>query len=462
MNMKNSGFSERLKHLLKQKNLVLADVARAVNLSITSVHRWTRGGEIEYENLRALADFLEVNWIWLRYGDAAIEGLQESANSGGAIADDRSRYLASIMENESRLNLVHEIAKIVSWEWNVLTNDLVISPNAEQVFGRPLSEVRASLLPFSNLDVSDLVVKFSSGDSTQEWDFSVDQPENQPIRWFASRGQLLIDGYCRPSKVIGISIDITQRKNMRSALERSEYLLRKVIETIPVGLWIADQDGKITTANPEVQRIWGGAKFVDIDRYNEYKGWWADTGEEIGKDGWTLARAILNGEQSRGEIVNIEAFDGAKRTIIMSAIPLLDENRKIFGAIEVNEDITALKQIESSLRDTGRQWEFILQQPVVGIAYRKPGSAVLQVNMKLAQFLDSTIDDLSNKRLEELMDEETKNEYLSISAHSSNHVVTVVGKIRTKNGKAKPVIFCITSNPDSSSVFETFAFITPL
>ncbi len=74
----NNGFSERLSHLMKEKQLTLAQVASAIGTSAPSVHRWTKGGEIDYGNLRLLADFLEVNWIWLRYGDEAITSAQDN------------------------------------------------------------------------------------------------------------------------------------------------------------------------------------------------------------------------------------------------------------------------------------------------------------------------------------------------------------------------------------------------
>jgi transcriptional regulator with XRE-family HTH domain len=61
--MKRNGFGDRLKALLKQKNLTQAQVAAAVNTSVPSVSRWTKGGEIEYNNLQVLADYLDVNWI---------------------------------------------------------------------------------------------------------------------------------------------------------------------------------------------------------------------------------------------------------------------------------------------------------------------------------------------------------------------------------------------------------------
>lgn len=336
-------FSDRLTALLKQKQLTLAQVANAIGKSVPSIHRWTRGGEIDYENLRALANFLEVNWIWLRYGDEAIEELKSSVSSNEIIGNERREYLDRIMENEARMNLAQDMAGIVTWEWNVLTNSFSGSPNLEQVFGLPLARVRPYLLPFDTLGITDLIQKFSESALIKEWDFNLPQPGGEDDRWFVSRAKLLYDAQNRPNKIVGVSIDITERKQMQKALEKSEYILRKVIETIPVGLWIADQNGRITLANPEAERIWGGAKLVNLDQYGEYKGWWEDSGKEVGSEGWTLARAVKYGEVSKGEIVNIKAFDGTERRIIMSAIPLFNENNKIIGAIEVNQDITAIK-----------------------------------------------------------------------------------------------------------------------
>ncbi len=336
-------FSDRLSSLFKEKQLTLAQVAGAVGKSVPSIHRWTHGGEIDYENLRALANFLEVNWIWLRYGDEAIEELRDSVSSSENIANERHEYLGKIMENEARMSLAQDMAGIATWEWNVLTNELTGSPNLVQIFGLPIIKIRPYLLPFETLSLADLIQRFSDNTQVREWDFNLPQLDSEEGRWFVSRAKLLYDAQNRPNKIVGVSIDITERKHMQKALEKSEYILRKVIETIPVGLWIADQNGRITLANPEADRIWGGAKLVDLGQYGDYKGWWEDSGKEVGSEGWTLARAVKHGEISKGEIVNIKAFDGEERTIIMSAIPLLNEHNKIIGAIEVNQDITAIK-----------------------------------------------------------------------------------------------------------------------
>ena len=459
--MKKNTFSSRLKNLLDQKQLSLVEVAQAINISAPSVHRWTRGGEIEYENLRALANYLEVNWIWLRYGDEAIEGLKDSISNCESVAEERRDYLSKIVESEARMNLAQDMAHIATWEWNVLINELIGSHNSELIFGLPIEKIRSSLLPFEALSLNALIEKFSESELVQEWDFNLPQPDGEEDRWFATRGKLLYDAQHRPIKIIGVSIDITQRKLMRMALEKSEYIMRKVIETIPVGLWIADQNGKIVIANPEAERIWGGAKFVGLELYGDYKGWWKDTGKEIGNEGWTLARAIKYGEVSHGEIVNIEAFDGEQRTIIMSAIPLLDHDNSIIGAIEVNQDITTLKQAEELLRVKEKKWNFIFEQSLIGIAYCKTSEGPLLGNAKFAELAKISIDELSNVKFENLLDENLSKEFqmrISNVQVGEEARFAIRGGLKCKTGDSVDVQFFVIYSLIDTSVCKLLVF----
>jgi PAS domain-containing protein len=410
--MKPSGFGQRLKDLLQQKQLTLTQVSKALGTSAPSVHRWANGGEIEYANLRALAAFLGVNWVWLRYGDEAIQDLQQTYTAGG-VQDLRQKYLSQIIDNEARMKLAQDVAHITTWEWHVLTGELATSPDAEQFFGKPVETIREWLLPFETLSLDSLVERFGDGRETQEWDFCVRAGEADSTtaqdgeRWFYCRSQLVFDAARRPFKVVGVCIDITQRKAMEKALKRSEYMMRKVIETIPVGLWIADESGHIRIANPEAERIWGGVKFVDLDHYSEYKGRWESTGRDVGGEGWTLARAIREGEASRGEIVNIDAFDGQQRSIIMSAIPLLDDDDHIIGAIEVNQDISSLKQAEASRGRSDERWRAMFEQPLVGIAWRETDGERLHANPRLCEMTGLDADTLARQPLPSLFDEAT-------------------------------------------------------
>jgi len=169
--------------------------------------------------------------------------------------------------------------------------------------------------------------------------------------------------------------DITERARMEQEIIANEHLLKGIFDILPVGVWVADRNGRIVSNNPAAERIWKGARYVDVPQFGEYKGWWVDSGKPIAAEEWALARALTRGETSTGELVRIQCFDGSFKTIINSAAPLLDANGQIDGAIVVNEDISALQHTQEQLRSAVRDREQILaivthdlRSPLHGIA----------------------------------------------------------------------------------------------
>ncbi len=145
---------------------------------------------------------------------------------------------------------------------------------------------------------------------------------------------------------------IEKQTQAELALHASEELFRSVTELLPVGVWIIDKNGQVVHGNPASRKIWAGARYVGIQQYGEYKGWWADTGKPVKPEEWAATRAVTRGETVIDEEINIESFDGAPKVILNSAVPLLDEKNTIRGAIVVNQDITQRRQIEKELIQT--------------------------------------------------------------------------------------------------------------
>ena len=159
--------------------------------------------------------------------------------------------------------------------------------------------------------------------------------------------------------VLEMGMDISAQKQTEEAMRQSEALLRTILETLPVGVWVCDQDGRIAMGNPAAQKIWGGARYVGLDQYGQYRGWRADTGTRIKPEEWALARAIRQGETSLNEVVEIESFDGAHKFILNSAVPIRGANQEITAAIMVNQDITELKAAEEKITTINRLYSVL-------------------------------------------------------------------------------------------------------
>ena len=76
------------------------------------------------------------------------------------------------------------------------------------------------------------------------------------------------------------------------------------------GVWIVDKTPKIVSGNPESQRIWAGAKYIEMQKYGEYLAWRLDTGERVKAEDWAGGLAVTQGKVTLNEELEIEAFDG--------------------------------------------------------------------------------------------------------------------------------------------------------
>jgi PAS domain-containing protein len=114
-----------------------------------------------------------------------------------------------------------------------------------------------------------------------------------------------------------------------------------ILEHLPVGVAICDANGKIISGNKAEREIWGDIRFVDSPDFGEYKGKLTDADHNLTAREWALGRTMENGESVLNELVDIEAFDGTRKTILNSTVMVKDEIDRPLGAIIVNQDITS-------------------------------------------------------------------------------------------------------------------------
>jgi diguanylate cyclase (GGDEF)-like protein/PAS domain S-box-containing protein len=141
------------------------------------------------------------------------------------------------------------------------------------------------------------------------------------------------------------------------ALAQSEALLRKILDNLPVGVFVANRSGRLIMSNPESSLIWGGALPGELADRSQYQGFWAETGEAVQADDWPMVRAVQQGEASRNRAIDIQTFDGASKTILNSAVPFLDDLGVLQGAIGVIQDVSEQRRRDLEIRIRTRAME---------------------------------------------------------------------------------------------------------
>jgi len=140
-------------------------------------------------------------------------------------------------------------------------------------------------------------------------------------------------------------------------IRESEELLRvgrrlsAMLESLPVGVLIADAGGVICQSNEEVSRILKAVDPQQADDYGEIVGWWDEGGRMLKDQDGPLGRALRHGETSHSERIRILCLDGTEKSILASASPLRHLDGRIAGAVVLVQDITETEKIAEDLQE---------------------------------------------------------------------------------------------------------------
>lgn len=184
----------------------------------------------------------------------------------------------------------------------------------------------------------------------------------------------------KPSKSLEISQLGTAFNQMLDEISAKEKLLSMVLENMPVGVFILDAKGNVLSLNPAGQKIWEGAKYVGKGEYNVYKGWFPD-GKEIESHEWGAAVALTENRAVLNQEAEIEGFDGSRKTILNSCLPLHDADKKIVGIISINVDITDRKKAELAVKESEAKYRYLFNNnPAFVIIWDLESLQVKEVN----------------------------------------------------------------------------------
>ncbi len=195
---------------------------------------------------------------------------------------------------------------------------------------------------------------------------------------------------------VSIWHDITEIEAAEEALRNSERRMRAVLDYLPVGVWLTDNQGSIIFNNPAAQNIWDGPEFSGIEKSRAHKGWWADSGKPIRAEDWAISRAIKNGETSLNETIEIECSDGSRKIIRNSVVPFFDDHHRLLGVVVLNEDITEYQKTLEALRASEVRLRRLVESTLIAVNYSEENGTVSEANEAYLRMLGFNHRDLLN------------------------------------------------------------------
>ncbi|WP_425400159.1 PAS domain S-box protein [Aeoliella sp.] len=267
------------------------------------------------------------------------------------IASVRRESKEAVRESEERLRMALEAARMVAWRWDLSTDLITMSGNAPAVLGLQADRSVEKCSQFFSLihpqdaarhrETLERTIEHGASYSSQ---FRIVRQNSGETLWLEERGQAVRGDNGEATCLIGIVIDVTDRKAMEDTLRDREQLLQAIFETTPECIKVVAPDGTLLQMNP------AGVSMVEAEAIDAILGGCVyDLIAPECRDSFRQFNdRICSGGRGMLEF-EIIGQEGTRRSMETHAVPLKGAD----GAqvqLAITRDVTTRKQAETALR----------------------------------------------------------------------------------------------------------------
>ncbi len=328
--------------------------------------RWDRMTPPEYLHLDALAaQELRASGVATPFKKEYIrkDGSRVPILMGGTILcpDDRepetivafyidlteiSRVEAELKHNQERLQIAQQAGKIGTFELNIQTCEVACTPELEALYGLPTGidsyQSWAQMVHPDDRAVTEKQVQaaVASGEELNI-EFRICRPDKS-VGWMACRAKVFQDESGLPVRMIGVNVDITDRKQAEEARSQINQTLEALIQACPLAITVfSADDGTVKMWNPAAERIFGWPESEAVGQFVP----------SIPPDKREEFMANLEGIREGNPIAGMETQrqrkDGTSIDLAVWATPVGDAKGNI-NCMSIVADISDRKQVEAA------------------------------------------------------------------------------------------------------------------
>ncbi|HEY3390997.1 MAG TPA: PAS domain S-box protein, partial [Prolixibacteraceae bacterium] len=194
--------------------------------------------------------------------------------------------------------------------------------------------------------------------------------------------------------------DITERKLAENALQKSEQLLKSVLNNVSSGVALIDETGQFAVVNPLFLKLFGIAEGSTLKNVNDQN--WADwqvyniDGDLLEVDDHPVRKAVLTGKRVEHQQVGVKLPSGGELIwMLISAEPIFKGNGDIDKIICTYHDITQLKVVEDALRASEQRLDAVFNGVTETIMMADIEGKILTANYTAAKRWGMTIEEIT-------------------------------------------------------------------
>jgi PAS domain S-box-containing protein len=256
-----------------------------------------------------------------------------------------------LRESGDRLKMALTAAQMGLWDWNILTGEMIWSPEHEQLFGLAPNTFDGKYETFNTCLHPDDQDQLTQAVQTALQNGTIFQHEYRVIwadgsvHWLEGRGQATYDAARQAVRMSGTVMNIDDRKRTETALMHSEHQFRAIFEAEPESIKIVTADGILRTINP------AGLAMIEADSLDQAIGQCVcpmieSTHQQAFSE---FTQRVAQGKPGIFEF-QITGMQGTRRWLESHAVPLTRADEPTPLVLAVTRDITERKQTELALQ----------------------------------------------------------------------------------------------------------------
>lgn len=286
---------------------------------------------------------------------------------------DRHRAEAALRQSQQQLALAQRVAQVGYWEFDVASQGISWSEMNFRNWGlepAPVPPTYDELLQKLPPDDRDRLTQRLATAIAEGLPYQVDLRPIHPdgsVHYLDARGEPIFDHQGRVVKLVGVSMDITDRKQVELALQESETRFRQLAEAVQEGFFVYDTEtahyAYVNSAYWEIR----GIDPVAAPGPDSEAQWIAC----IHPDDRDRIIAAL-GRERQGENFDQEYRyiipGGELRWLRSKAFPLFNEAGQVVRVVGTVENTTESKRTEEALRQSEARFRSAFDDAPYGIS----------------------------------------------------------------------------------------------
>ncbi len=251
-----------------------------------------------------------------------------------------------------RLKLAQQTASIGVFESYMPEDRISWTPELEALYGLLPGQFGGNYAAWAKMVHPDDLEKASGkpqidkGGSEYNTEFRVIWPDKS-IHWLMARAKIYYDENMNAVSVLGVNIDITERKQIESVLQQSQELLQNIIDNSDTNIYVKDIEGHYLLINRRIEERYHLSKEQVLGKTDaeifpqtplEQRTEWRENDDLV-----ILAQTPVQSEE-------IIVEDDGVRTYLSTKFPLRNNDGVVYAVCGMSTDITDRKNIEKTLR----------------------------------------------------------------------------------------------------------------